>query len=276
MDYKACISATLGAMTLLAPISASAGSVNQPGFTTGAAVYGDFPENLYLIAIPEYGVRTTTPTTNLNAFTPFFFDQTPYKVGPFNIAAVFSPIILDINQGKFHAAGLYNTYGGVQFTHQFGNGFGAGFRLGGFVAQDNAVAGNFGTFDARFGVTYLKDGTDITINLNPGSPVSHYGRSIQPNYFNIDITATHQFGKLEFGGVAFGSTDLRRLAPGIGPGFQQQFAAGPLIGYQFGPVNVQLKLTTDVAQRNYGGRDRRAWLDILIPLLSPVNPKANP
>lgn len=264
--------ALAGALSLCASVSAQAGSVNQPGFTTGAAVYGDFPVNLYLIAIPEYGVRDTIPSTNLNAFTPFFFYQSPLKIGNlFNIAAVFSPILLDVNQGNFHAAELYNTYGGVQFTHQFGNGWGAGFRLGGFVAQDNAIAGNFNTFDTRFGVTYLKDGTDFTLNFNPGTPIGHYGSSIQPDYFNVDVTATQYFGNLELGGVAFASTDLRHLAPGVGPGFQQQVALGPLIGYKFGAVNVDVKLTSDVAQRNYGGYDRRVWVDLLVPLLSPLD-----
>ena len=276
MERRTLKSALVGALCLSAPVAANAGSVNQPGFTTGAAVYGDFPENLYLIAIPEYGVRDTSPSTNLNAFTPFFFYQSPLKVAGFNIAAVFSPILLDVNQGTYHSTKLYNTYGGVQFTHQFGNGWGAGFRLGGFVAQNNDLSGNFGTFDTRFGVTYLKDGNDLTINFNYGTPVGTYGSSIQPDYLNLDVTATHTFGKLELGAVAFASTDLRRLSPGIGPGYQQQVALGPLIGYQIGPFNIQLKLTSDVAQRNYGGRDRRAWLDILVPLLSPITPAANP
>ena len=253
-----------GAISLLAIGVAQAGSVNQPGFTTGAPVYGAFPEGLYLIAIPEYGIRSTIPSTTLNAFTPFFFYQSPWNIAGFDIAAVFSPIVISTQVGNGpYQTGLYNTYGGVQFTHQFGNGWGAGFRLGGFTPGGPPEGYTYGTFDTRFGVTYLKDGTDFTLNFNPGFPIEG-GQRTAPNYFNVDLTATKTFGKWEVGLVGFGSTDLD--SPFLGYKKQSQIALGPLVGYNFGPVDIQLKFTEDVMQHNYGGYDRRAWADIIIPL----------
>jgi hypothetical protein len=38
------------------------------------------------------------------------------------------------------------------------------------------------------------------------------------------------------------------------------------VGYEFGTVNVQIKLTRDLAEANYGGFDTRAWGNIIIPL----------
>jgi len=53
---------------------------------------------------------------------------------------------------------------------------------------------------------------------------------------------------------------------------QSQFAMGGLIGYWFGPVILQGYLTTDVYEKNYGGKDIRAWARIVIPLGNPFGP----
>src|SRR5271154_3922012 len=47
-----------------------------------------------------------------------------------------------------------------------------------------------------------------------------------PDFINIELTATKKFGKWEFGPVAFGSTDLTN--PIAGYQKQSQFAAGGL------------------------------------------------
>ena len=47
---------------------------------------------------------------------------------------------------------------------------------------------------------------------------------------------------------------------------QGQIAVGGLVGYNFGPVNLQAFVTRDVIDRHYGGRDTRAWLRAVIPL----------
>jgi hypothetical protein len=47
---------------------------------------------------------------------------------------------------------------------------------------------------------------------------------------------------------------------------------GGLVGYWFGPVILQTYLTTDVYEKNYGGKDIRAWARIVIPLGNPYGP----
>jgi len=53
-------------------------------------------------------------------------------------------------------------------------------------------------------------------------------------------------------------------------------AVGGLVGYDFGAFNVQLKLTTDLSETNYGTKDTRAWANVTIPLWNPAPPTAKP
>jgi Putative MetA-pathway of phenol degradation len=73
--------------------------------------------------------------------------------------------------------------------------------------------------------------------------------------------------------VAYGSTDL--TSPIATYQKQSQFAVGGLVGYDFGPIKLQAYATTDVTDRNYGGRDTRGWLRASIPIWKPpvVTPK---
>lgn len=86
---------------------------------------------------------------------------------------------------------------------------------------------------------------------------------------NLDLTATKRFGKWQLGAVAFGSTDLPTNRPGYRP--VGQVAAGALVGYAFEKFTVQTFVTRDIAQRNLGGEETRAWLRFLVPLWRPDN-----
>lgn len=253
---------------------AQAGSVNEPGYTLGFPVYADLPVGLYLANIPEVGVRKTYPDTRFSAYTPFFFFQTPWKVAGARIAVVGSPIYADIKiKGGPHLNGFYNTYGGVQATWQLGGGWGAGFRLGDFIKQTNEVSVPFNTFDTRFGVTYLKNGTHFTANFNYGMPTGG-GRELAPKYMNLDLTYSQHHGKFEYGVLGFGSKDL--TTPFATYQRQRQAAAGVLLGYDFPKFSVQIRATSDVYQHNYGGKEQRLWSTITIPLWMPRQSSAPP
>jgi len=85
-----------------------------------------------------------------------------------------------------------------------------------------------------------------------------------PDFLNLDLTATKHFGKWEIGPVAFGSTDLPTANPSYAR--QGQFAVGGLVGYNFGPANLQAYVTRDVVQRNYAGLETRGWLRVTVPI----------
>jgi len=74
----------------------------------------------------------------------------------------------------------------------------------------------------------------------------------------------HSFGKWQVAWVGFYSSDLN--TPVLGYQKQSQFAMGGLLGYDFGPVVLQGYLTSDVYEKNYGGKDVRGWVRIVLPL----------
>jgi len=70
--------------------------------------------------------------------------------------------------------------------------------------------------------------------------------------------------------VAYGSTDL--TSPIASYLKQSQFADGGLFGYDFGPLTLQVYATTEVYERNYGGRDTRGRFRLIVPLWKPAAP----
>ena len=68
--------------------------------------------------------------------------------------------------------------------------------------------------------------------------------------------------------MAYGSTDL--TSPIAAYQKQSQFAVGGLFGYDFGPLKLQVFATTEVYERNYGGRDTRGWFRMSIPIWKPA------
>jgi hypothetical protein len=84
-----------------------------------------------------------------------------------------------------------------------------------------------------------------------------------PHSINVDLTATKRFGKWELGPIAYGSSDLSTPVPGYLK--QRQFAMGGLVGYWFDRAIVQGWVSTDLYEKNYGGKDVRGWARIIIP-----------
>ena len=74
--------------------------------------------------------------------------------------------------------------------------------------------------------------------------------------------------------MAYGSADLTR--PVFNYQKQSEIAVGGLVGYDFGPVNLQAYVTTEVAEQNYGGRDTRGWFRMIIPLWTPETAPQKP
>jgi hypothetical protein len=142
------------------------------------------------------------------------------------------------------------------------------------------VAYSSNSLNQRFALSYTNDGWNLTANVIWGiqfdqvtnrpqtspCPVSPAipSTGCNPNFVNVDLTATKRFGKWELGPVGYYSSDLSMPVPEYRK--QSQFAMGGLIGYWFGPVILQAYVTSDVYQKNYGGRDIRAWTRIVIPL----------
>jgi hypothetical protein len=83
---------------------------------------------------------------------------------------------------------------------------------------------------------------------------------------------TKTLDELEFGPVGYFATDLNEPISGYPK--QRQFAIGGLVGYTFGPVNVHVLVTRNTYQKNFGGDDTRAFVNVGVTNWS--KPQANP
>jgi hypothetical protein len=159
---------------------------------------------------------------------------------------------------------IYNPALFGQLAWNLGNGFGFSYALGAYVGIGEPVAWSSTSLNQRFALSYVRDGWNLTANVIYGLQFDSFTNEPQispcpapfglsgcnPDFLNIDLTATKKLGKWEVGMVAYASTDLTRP---IG-NYQKQgyIAVGALLGYDFGPVNLQAYATTEVV----AGSDR--------------------
>ncbi|GLK68059.1 transporter [Hansschlegelia plantiphila] len=270
--------AAAGAFMLGATTTAAfAGATAQPGETAGLAAGAPLPEGVYFVNTLDWGVRKLPGTdAKLLVDIPVLAWSTPWTIlgANFQVLGALPMIHSDAGTSDY---GLYNPFAAVRFAWDLGGGFGASYLSGFyFNAGDKGIRVPATTWRQDFAVSYTGDGWNLTANLLWGitfdtSKYSPFNST--PNGFNLDLTATKTFGKWEVGAVGFGSTQYD-LPTGYG-GKQKQFALGPLVGYNFGPVILQAFVTRDVYQRNMGGKDTRFWSRIIIPLWTPT-PAAAP
>lgn len=274
--------AAAGAFALSAMTTAAfAGATAQPGETAGLAVGAPLPEGVYFVNTLDWGVRNQ-PGRGTDARVavdiPVIAWSTPWTLFGGNIQLIAATPVIhqDVAGGAFDDAGFYNPFLAGRIAFDLGGGFGVSYLSGiYFNAGDKDIRVGATTWRQDFGVSYTDNGWNLTANLLWGITfdTSNYtGRSSTANGFNLDLTATKTFGKWEVGAVGFGSTEYD-LPNGV-TRKAKQFAVGPLVGYNFGPVILQAYLTRDVYQRNMGGKDTRGWARIIIPLWSPEKPAA--
>lgn len=263
----------------LAP-PASAGSIQQPGLTTGLAEgYGNTP-GLYSATMLNFGLRTTDPLTTQTVLIPMFVTwSTPLDIGTAHVSLKAAPLVgVSLDAPGLQETNVYLPYASVWFSWFLGNGFnlslGEGAQLG--VGNDltRAIGRDFVAFQQNAALSYVKNNWNATANAFYTSGRTRDTGS-QPHTFNLDLTASKRSLRREYGVVAFGQWDLNSPAVGYLPEGQKQsqLAVGGLFGYIVGNlVMVQAKLTTDIYQKNYGGHDTRLWLQVVLPVWTPRAP----
>jgi hypothetical protein len=280
MSRKLTTLAAAGLLSLSAAAPALAGSVTQPGETVGVAAGAPLPPGVYYVNTSDYGCRDTQPPTVCTALTiPVVAWSTPATLlGARLQFLVATPAVFVAVENTPSSSGMFNPLVSGQLAWDLGNGWGFSYLLGAYLDVHTNVAFSSTSLNQRFALSYTADGWNLTANLIWGihldsvtdrpqlspCPSPFLLRGCNPNFVNLDLTATKKVDKWEFGPVAFGSTDLTR--PIAGYLKQSQFAVGGLIGYDFGPVTLQAYVTTDVAENNSGGRDTRGWGRIILPL----------
>jgi hypothetical protein len=261
-----------------------AASVTQPGETVGAPAGEPLPQGLYFANTADWGCRiTASPNSCLGITIPVVTWSTPWtllgaKVQVFSV----TPIIEASVGNSPYGSSVYNPAVFGQLAWDLGNGFGVSYAFGSYFGIQEPVAWSSTSLNQRFALSYTGDGWDLTANVIDGIQLQSVTNQPQispcpaplglngcnPNFVNLDLTATEKFDKWEFGAVAYGSADLTR--PVVNYQKQSELAVGGLLGYDFGSVTVQAYARTEVMEHNYGGgRDTRGWLRLVIPLWTP-------
>ncbi|HEY2530669.1 MAG TPA: transporter [Xanthobacteraceae bacterium] len=282
-----------GLLVCAASSTAVAGSVEQPGETVGLSLGAPIPEGVYYVDTLNWGVRSNAVKTALGVNIPVIAWSTPWTL--FNGRVEFFAAWPELEAGTTAAPGFPSTYnyslynpiilGNVAWD--LGNGFGFRYGIGNYFDYGAPLAWSSNSLRQDFSLSYTGNNWDLTATVIYGIGLDQFtpGRvQVAPcinqatlqvgncnnDYVNLDLTATKKFGKWELGPVAFGSWDVS--SPVVGYQKQSEFAVGGLVGYNFGPVNLQAFLTRTVAEQNYGGFDTRGWVRITVPLWNPATP----
>lgn len=277
----ACVLSVCGAAS-----AALAGSVTQPGETVGLAAGAPLPQGVYFVDTFDWGVRSTNPNTAVGVNIPVLAWSTPWTIlgGRVQFLAAAPELEAGVSgvPSPLYEYSMYNPGTFAQIAWDLGNGFGFSYLVGAYWDVDQSLAWSSNSLNQRFALSYTGGGWNLTANLIWGIQFDQFnaaansigaldcpviGFACNPDFVNLDLTATHKFGKWELGPVAFGSWDVS--TPVAGYARQSQFAMGGLVGYDFGPVTLQTYLTTTVAEENYGYNDTRFWFRLVIPLWSP-------
>jgi hypothetical protein len=273
----------LASMLLLSTAaSALAGSVTQPGDTMGSASGAAIPPGFYFANQVNWGCANTSPRTCVFTEIPLFAWSTPWKILGATVAFAAAPTtyVRVAIHDRYHASGLFNPFVGSTFNWDLGHGWGFTYLLGAYIDINSNVAYSSTSLNQRFGLSYTANDWNLTANVIwgvnfdqktedpqgfacPGAP--QFG--CNPNFLNVDLTATKKFGKWEVGPIGFYSTDISK--PIHDYRRQSKAAIGGLVGYWFGPFILQMYATTEVYERNYGGKDTRIWSRLVIPFGKP-------
>jgi hypothetical protein len=245
------------------------GSVTRPGDTIGLAVGVPLPEGVYLANNATQECRDTSPNdTCYFVDTPILVWSTPWTIFGARLQPAFGPVIpIKFNSGADGISSLFNSFQAAQLIWDLGNNWGFSYMLEGYTNnRGSSVAFSSGSLNQRFGLSHTGDGWNLTANAIWGNNFDHVTGNPQispcpfspayphngcnPNFLNVDLTATKRFGQWELGPVGLYSTDLN--APIAAYQKQSQFVLGGLVGYYFDRVSVQAYVTSDVYENNYG------------------------
>jgi len=254
----------------LGTTTAWAGSVTQPGETVGLAAGAPLPEGLYFVNTADWGNRDTVDVS-LGVTIPVLAWSTPWTFLGARVQFLgAAPLVEEGIDHTNYLKGVFNPFLGGQLAWDLGNGFGFSYALGAYFGVKSEVAFDSTSLNQRFGLSYTGNSWNLTANVIYGIQFDQLTTTVNPDFVNVDLTATKKIGKWEIGPVAFGSSDVSD--PFAGYQRQSQVAIGGLVGYDFGPLTLQTYVTHDVFERNYGGFDTRVWGRVIIPLWTPTPP----
>lgn len=272
--------AAAAVLSIVAAAPALGGSVTRPGDTVGAAVGFPLPPGFYVQDQLTDDYRDTNPHgTAVLDDVPVLVWSTPWTIVGGRLVFSTAPVV-PVNFRVYDTvslSGVFNPYIGAQLAWDLGHNFGFGYLLGGYIDIGSPIGYSSDSLNQRFALSYVGNGWDLTANTIWGIQMDSVTFDsvkspphVNPDFLNVDLTATKRFGKWELGAVGGYSTDLN--APIAAYKKQSQFQLGPLVGYYFKQAVLQAYITTDLYEKNYGASLISGNIRITIPLGNPPPP----
>jgi hypothetical protein len=276
--------AAIGAAALaVSSTSALALSELPAGVTTGIALGAALPEGVYDISVASYGSSNAYLGNLAYSIPVWLIWSTPWTIAGGRIALDTATGVADIwTPGQAGTDSWLNTLVEGSIAWNLHNGFNVSLRAGAWLPSTQTIptvlSRDYTAFQGGGSVSYIANGWNLTATGIYGSGHDSINGEIPQNsWFNLDLTATKKLGKLEIGAIAYGSWDVDSKN---GLPKASEFAAGGLVGYDFGSFIAQAKLTGDLQAENIIGRNAlgvgiggekevRGTLTIIKPLWNP-------
>jgi hypothetical protein len=273
--------AALGVAALAASSTAAlAYSSELPaGITTGLALGAPLPEGIYDISIASYGSSGNFGGSLAYAVPVWLIWSTPWTIGGGRIQLDTATGVADTwAVGGPGVDSFLNTLLDAAIKWNLGNGWNFGVQAGVWLPSTQTLAldlgRNYTAFQGVAAVSYVKNGWNLSATGIYGSGGDYNGTSAnwQPEWFNLDLTATKKLGKMEIGAIAYGSWVAS--PKGFSGMNENLFAVGGLVGYDFGSFIAQAKLSGEI-EHQYNGVDVNKEVRGTLTLIKPLwNPEA--
>lgn len=260
---------------------AAADSIQRAGLTTGIPEgFGRTP-GFYVASMVDFGLRSSDPsiTKQLVGIPMFFTWSTPWDIGNTHVSVKAAPFVgVTLDAPGLSTTRPYNPYVSVWFSWFLGNGWnlsiGEGAQIGFSNDLTKAIGRDFTAFQQNVALSYVRNNWNITTNTFFTTGRERDTGS-QPRTFNVDFTAIKRVYRKEYGVIGYGVWDVNSPSVGyLGGGEKQsEVAVGGYWGYFIGNlITLNGRLTTDLYENNYGGRDTRLTFMALFPLWTPRAP----
>ncbi|MGO4685051.1 transporter [Hyphomicrobium sp. 2TAF46] len=273
------LSGVLGLSLLWGSIApAAAVSWTPPGVTMGVPLGAAFAPGLYVSNLTHYG---DGPDKSITADVPAFTWSSGWKFLGASYSAVVIPEVLQVQNKKTSktSTGIFSPLLiPASLSWNLGQGFFVSVGEGIYFPFDSNVS--FTTpgqtsgwaAETRVAFSYLKDGWIVSANTIYGLTTADAVGRRQPNYFNVDWTVAHAFGKWQVGAVGYGAWDLEETVTNAAVGKGHIVGVGGMVGYDFGSSKLLLELTHAVDQggaTNYSRNDTHVWARLTFPIWQP-------
>ncbi|CCB66583.1 conserved exported protein of unknown function [Hyphomicrobium sp. MC1] len=277
---KTLASLVLGLSVLLeAAAPAGATSWTPPGVTMGLTLGAALPPGIYVSNLLHYG---DGPDKTVTAEIPGFTWSTgkEFLGAQYSAALILEGLNLHFKNPKsINKSGIFSPLlVPVSLSWNLGQGYfvsvseGVMFPFDSDVSLTTAGETSGWAAETRVAFSYLKDGWVISANTIFGATTPDDVGRKQPDYFNVDWSVAHTFGKWQVGVVGYGAWDLETTVTNSAAGAGHIAGVGGLVGYDFGGAKLLVELTHAVEQggtTNYSRNDTHIWTRLSFPIWRP-------